>query len=1076
MAKIKFKRTSTVGRRPTGLESGEIGINLADRKIYVGDDSGAIIQLGNDPITTERLQAKAGATIANGLTVSGNQTNTGTITASGDVKGATVTSTGKATLGSVGTGALTATGVSTSTLTATGNTTLAGTKTGPLESTTLNATGVATVASLQTPGAISAGGNAVITGKVNAGSVETVSVVATGDVKGATVTATGKATVGSIGTGAITASSLVATGDVKSATVTTTGKAKSGSVETGAITGSTIAATGNVTTSAKITANEIELTKYDNFDSRYIKTGAAITNATKLSTPRKIAGVDFDGSADISIPAANVGALPANGGSLTGNVTSTGDITTTKAVEAYRINSGSRLSVYNTSSASFDLINPNVDTLTSVSATNRFLGYMRFSEGSKTTDVAGGVSRVGFQAYIPANTTGVKALWDTRDNASTVKTRIQMDSEAGLTRVDVGAFQAGTTTLGATTLTSLTANGSITSAGTITVSNTNALALNHANASIEMGSLTTAGSPYIDFHTSGTNVDYDIRLIANNTSLSVVSRLSILEDFNLKSIRNLRMNDSASSSLIMCRGSTIIRDHANGNVTISASKKSDTDTVGGDLYLGYNASTTNLTNTVRLESPLWWKGTTQLVSSAGKLIGASLDTAYLPLTGGSLSNDVYINKAGVGLLDFVNNTIDTSVSLPAANATIGSVTFSETRSGANNVRGRIETVITPTGGAFVQSYIRDSANVNKVIVRLESDTGLMNVVTGGLRVGGKSTLVDDVVVNKSLTAATSIYISGTGNKHLWFGNGSGTGDKGLLYADDNYNINIRSGQSGAEGVANILSRSLVVNGNIWASKNSHSYADQWRQQAPLHVEFGEVTGTSDYYPIVRGSTTVRGYGWVTQVDLGVLRQNNGTDGQAIIRVGSGENSTPTALYNFDIQGNFYAPNQISSARMAVGTAVNSFAGASIAIGDNDSGFTSVGDGTIELWCNSGRVWHGDAGQFYVDKKVIGGGDADFNNVYIRSDNRLKTNFRKIENALDKVDHLEGLIYDKKSKLESEEYETTEAGLIAQTLQEVLPEAVNETDGILNISPAATIALLVNAIKELKSKVEKLESK
>lgn len=1077
MAKIKFKRTSTVGRRPTGLESGEIGINLADRKIYVGDDSGAIIQLGNDPITTERLQAKAGATITNGLTVSGNQTNTGTITASGDIKGATVTSTGKATLGSVGTGALTATGVSTSTLTATGNTTLAGTKTGPLESTTLNATGVATVASLQTPGAISAGGNAVITGKVNAGSVETVSVVATGDVKGATVTATGKATVGSIGTGAITASSLVATGDVKSATVTTTGKAKSGSVETGAITGSTIAATGNVTTSAKITANEIELTKYDNFDSRYIKTGAAITNATKLSTPRKIAGVDFDGSADISIPAANVGALPANGGSLTGNVTSTGDITSSKIIQGSRVQASSRLSVYNTSSASFDLVNPNVDTLTSVSASNRFLGYMRFSEGSKITDVAGGVSRVGFQAYIPANTTGVKALWDTRDNATVVKTRIHMDSDSGVTRVDIGSFQAGTTTLGATTITNLTANGSITSAGTITVSNTDALALTHANASIELGSLTTAGSPYIDFHTSGQNVDYDIRLIANNTSLSVVSRLSILEDFNLKSIRNLRMNDSASSSLIMCRGSAVIRDHANGNVSISASKKSDTDTVGGDLYLGYNSGSTNLTNTVRLESPLWWKGTTQLVSSAGKLMGASLDTEYLPLTGGALTGDVSITRNGTPGVYFINSAIDTTVALPTATVYSGSITFNENRAGTNMIRSKIESVVTTTGATQLNMYVRDGSNVTKSQIRLESDTGLVNIATGGLRVSGTSTLVGDVVVNKSLTAATSMYVSGTGNKHLWFGTGSGDGDKGLVYASDVGNLHLRSGDGGNNGSVFVLSRSLTVDGNIWANKQSHGFADQWTTVAPLHVDFGQVPGNSDYYPIVRGRGTAAGYGYTTQVELGMLRQGNAAWGAGYLIVRNSEQTSgPQANYSFDISGNFQAPNQVGGAKMAVGVGTNSFGTASIAIGDNDSGFTSGGDGIIQLWCNSGRVWHGDAGQFYVDKQIITPNNDTFNNVYISSDIRLKTNFRKIENALDKVEKLEGLIYDKKSKLDSEEYDTTEAGIIAQTLQEVLPEAVTETNGILNVSSGATIALLVNAIKELKSKVEKLENK
>lgn len=117
-----------------------------------------------------------------------------------------------------------------------------------------------------------------------------------------------------------------------------------------------------------------------------------------------------------------------------------------------------------------------------------------------------------------------------------------------------------------------------------------------------------------------------------------------------------------------------------------------------------------------------------------------------------------------------------------------------------------------------------------------------------------------------------------------------------------------------------------------------------------------------------------------------------------------------------------------------------------------------------------------ASDIQFSRTVYGNGDANFNNVYIRSDVTLKRNFKKIENALDKVDKLDGLIYEKKNTPTSTEYESVEAGIIAQSLQEVLPEAVVEKEGILNVSASGTIALLVNAIKELKARVEYLESK
>ena len=113
-------------------------------------------------------------------------------------------------------------------------------------------------------------------------------------------------------------------------------------------------------------------------------------------------------------------------------------------------------------------------------------------------------------------------------------------------------------------------------------------------------------------------------------------------------------------------------------------------------------------------------------------------------------------------------------------------------------------------------------------------------------------------------------------------------------------------------------------------------------------------------------------------------------------------------------------------------------------------------------------------------QMIMNGNGSFNDVYIRSDERLKSNFSKIENALDKVDLLDGMVYDKANHIGGEET-TREAGLVAQQLQEVLPEAVKkgvdgEQNEILTVSSSAVIALLVNAIKELREEVRELKSR
>lgn len=88
-----------------------------------------------------------------------------------------------------------------------------------------------------------------------------------------------------------------------------------------------------------------------------------------------------------------------------------------------------------------------------------------------------------------------------------------------------------------------------------------------------------------------------------------------------------------------------------------------------------------------------------------------------------------------------------------------------------------------------------------------------------------------------------------------------------------------------------------------------------------------------------------------------------------------------------------------------------------------------------------------------------------------SDRNLKSNLVEIEGALDKVDSLVGYTYDKQIHKGSEET-VHEAGIVAQDVQSVLPEAVTESrDGLLGVNSMGLVALLVNAVKELRAEVK-----
>lgn len=114
-------------------------------------------------------------------------------------------------------------------------------------------------------------------------------------------------------------------------------------------------------------------------------------------------------------------------------------------------------------------------------------------------------------------------------------------------------------------------------------------------------------------------------------------------------------------------------------------------------------------------------------------------------------------------------------------------------------------------------------------------------------------------------------------------------------------------------------------------------------------------------------------------------------------------------------------------------------------------------------------YYTDRPQHYFDKNV------NVNDLYVRSDARLKSNLEPLSGALAKVCSLKGWTYDKKLTINSEAVYRRETGLIAQDVQKVLPSAVHAVEGdLLTLSSSALVALLVEAVKELSAKVEALE--
>ena len=86
-----------------------------------------------------------------------------------------------------------------------------------------------------------------------------------------------------------------------------------------------------------------------------------------------------------------------------------------------------------------------------------------------------------------------------------------------------------------------------------------------------------------------------------------------------------------------------------------------------------------------------------------------------------------------------------------------------------------------------------------------------------------------------------------------------------------------------------------------------------------------------------------------------------------------------------------------------------------------------------------------------------------------SDIRLKENINQIDNALDKVLNLRGVEFDRI------DIKTHQIGLIAQEVEEIIPEIVQENEnGYKTVAYGNVVALLIEAIKDQQKQINALQ--
>lgn len=400
----------------------------------------------------------------------------------------------------------------------------------------------------------------------------------------------------------------------------------------------------------------------------------------------------------------------------------------------------------------------------------------------------------------------------------------------------------------------------------------------------------------------------------------------------------------------------------------------------------------------------------------------------------------------------------------------------------------------------------DTTNIRDAIATRVAKEG--DTMTGRLTLSAGN----DALVLTARAGASSRIRSDVGGTNNWY-IGKGDGNNGLgfysyitqggVYITNNGEI-VLSPQG--QGTFNFNRDHLHINGTQWTARQFGGWENQWNQEAPIFIDFGNVSNDS-YYPIIKGKSCITNEGYISGVDFGMRRIANNW-AQGIIRVGNQENgSDPQAIYEFHHNGVLCVPNMVKTgARLSVGAGDPAWQNTCVVIGDNDTGLVHGGDGRINMvangvhiasWSSSYHSYSGLSGLWdsngalwtEVGKTIISHGhlvqandsySTFVRDVFVRSDIRVKKDLVKFENASEKLSKINGYTYMQKRGTDEEGNQKWEpnAGLIAQEVQAILPELVEgDPDGeaLLRLNYNGVIGLNTAAINEHTAEIEELKS-
>ena len=408
-------------------------------------------------------------------------------------------------------------------------------------------------------------------------------------------------------------------------------------------------------------------------------------------------------------------------------------------------------------------------------------------------------------------------------------------------------------------------------------------------------------------------------------------------------------------------------------------------------------------------------------------------------------------------------------------------------------------------------------NTFKMRIATNGNVGILNSNPGALLDVGPTIQPQTTGIDVAAGAGGGNCIGlTTADNHNWFpytdGNNYYSSNNHIFRSGTNNSPNYMKIDSGGNVGINqdsSISATLHVNGNIrWGGSNVAPYVYSAIDGTGLYIEnVGSTAANSGIrlqcrntnagsYTSIKldpsSSTIVANVAGTNRLLLGsdsYIYHNTGattfnangyiyTQSWINLGAGAGIYSSTNSAHFYPNNSGLYGTWRIDGSKGGY-TGINMANSVSVVIGMFD---TSGNGGTYDSTSNWHTYWHRTNGCL----AIAGSGTSSTYSLYVHgaiyatsdivaySDRRSKENIITIDNALDKVSKIRGVYYTPKEG----DDKSRKVGVIAQELNEILPEAVTYAEDIdqYGVDYGKITGLLIEAVKELQAKVKELENK